>query len=88
MSCILTFPTFSSHLQYTATPSLSQKQNENRRKKSMYSQETRREKKKKSPAKRKPNLKETLAPLQKQNKNTKEKGVNSRFRAGNVIQSG
>lgn len=37
---------------------------------------------------KKTKLKETLAHLQKQNKNTKEKGVNSRFRAGNVIQSG
>lgn len=55
MSCILTFPTFSSHLQYTATPSLSQKQNENRRKKSMYSQETRRGKKKKKKVPQKEN---------------------------------
>ena len=35
-----------------------------------------------------PKLKETLAALQKQHKNTKEKGVNSHFRACNVIHSG
>lgn len=69
--------------RYTSTPAPSQQQKGEQKTEGWIVK-----KQEEKVPKKKTKFKETLTHLQKQNKNTKEKGVNSRFRAGNVIQSG